>query len=121
MPCPLLALIGGACAFVVVIAMLAAIAVPSFMTARERAQATASLVKAQQIVVARPMFAADAPDGRFPAALDELVPRYLPSTDALIDPLAASSSQPPTRSGMYAEVRRDGSGEVVRPRRDPDE
>jgi type II secretory pathway pseudopilin PulG len=130
--CLLIGLIGGACAFILigVVAVLAAIAVPSFMKARDRALEASALAKALSLFAACHAFASDQPDGGFPPTLDDLLPEYIGSEAGLIDPLAKSTTSPRfsyfrpnaddppdtvvlrsarTKSGVRIEVRKDGS------------
>lgn len=66
-------------------AILAGIAVPAFLHAREKGLQTESLSQAKQIYVGCRMYAGDH-EGNFPATLEELVPDYLSSKTILADP-----------------------------------
>ncbi|EDY17177.1 hypothetical protein CfE428DRAFT_5359 [Chthoniobacter flavus Ellin428] len=66
-------------------ALAAAIAVPAFMSARERSQETKSLSNEKQIVTACLLYAADH-HGQFPPDLMALVPKYLQDKAVFISP-----------------------------------
>jgi type II secretory pathway pseudopilin PulG len=86
-------LITGYASFVLllfIIPMLAAIAVPSFMRARQRAMMTKSLTNGRQIMVGIETYRADH-GGQFPTSLDSVV-TYIPDKSALIDPLERSNA-----------------------------
>lgn len=117
----------------VVLVVVAAIGIPAFSKARDRAQATNSLAKAKGIAVACLLYASDH-ETKLPATLDELIPDYLPDKSVLASPLSPNSStgydytpglketDPPktvllrdrnsSPSGLRATVYLDGSGEV---------
>jgi len=65
--------------------MLAAIAIPAFSAARQKAQANISLQEARKIVVACVAYSNDH-GGKYPKELEELVPEYLQDRSRLFDP-----------------------------------
>ena len=71
---------------ITLIALLAAIAVPNFIRARQRAQLTKSMTNARQIVMSCQMYQAEH-NGEFPASLDDLG-EYKPPANVLTDPLS---------------------------------
>jgi Domain of unknown function (DUF4190)/GYF domain 2 len=73
--------------FITVVWLLAAIAVPSFRAAKERAQGAESIRKARNLFDACRVYAGDH-DGNFPATLDGLEPDYLSDASNRRDPLA---------------------------------
>lgn len=68
-------------------ALLAALAVPAMEKARDKAKTTASTSNERQILIACQMYAADH-GNKFPGALTELVPQYLPDQTVLKSPFA---------------------------------
>ncbi len=117
---------------VFLLAMMSAIALPSFTAAREQAQATSCLNRERQIYMACSAYAQE--HGKFPARLEELVPGQLANTSLLQDPshrnepvgylyygsqttsddnTAVLLVSKATYRGKRTVVHRDGSGEII--------
>lgn len=62
---------------IAIIAIIAAIIVPSFVRSRQRAQLTACEENEKSLATALEMYAADN-EGLYPTALGKLTPNYLP-------------------------------------------
>lgn len=73
-------------------AIMAAMAMPAMQKARGNAQATSSLSNLRQIGLSLQMYTSDN-NGKFPATLEELVPKYLPDAKPLRSPFAPEDSK----------------------------
>jgi type II secretory pathway pseudopilin PulG len=91
-----------------IIPLMAAIAVPSFMRARDRAMSARSLDNAQRIMVAIEEYRAEH-GGQFPASLDNLG-THLPNKTALVDPYAPQHGQ---NGFWYSKPTNDSDDEEV--------
>jgi type II secretory pathway pseudopilin PulG len=93
---------------ITLIALLAAIAVPGFMRARERAMLMKSMSNAREIAVACQMYQANH-NGEFPTSLDALG-EFEPSTVVLTDPLAQGRGP---NGYWYSQPSRNASPDTV--------
>jgi len=69
------------------VGLIAAMALPAAVGARDRANAMRSMSNAKQIHIACFCYATDN-DGKFPDNLDQLVPQYLPDRRVFVCPLS---------------------------------
>jgi len=76
---------------IAMIPILAALAVPAMVAARDKAQAMQSMNNARQIHMACMQYAMDN-DGKFPQNLDQLVPSYLPNRRLFVCPLSGNKT-----------------------------
>jgi type II secretory pathway pseudopilin PulG len=93
---------------ITIIALLAAIAVPNFVRARERAQLVRSMANAKQIVAACQMYQASH-NGEFPNTLDDLGDLD-PGLAFFVDPL---NPQPGAAGYWYSKPARNAPGNTV--------
>lgn len=94
---------------VVVIAIVAAIALPAFMQARGKAMESRALANGRMIAVACQAYAADN-DGNFPPTLQTLVPKYLPDAKILV---CALNSPKDTAGFRYFGGRDSDPGDKI--------
>lgn len=96
-----------------IISLLAAIAVPAFMKARERALLVRSQMQARMIVIASKSYADDH-NGEYPESLSVLVPDYVSSANQLVDPLPVKSGGTTvTREFIYYRPSKSDPNEMV--------
>ena len=127
--------IGYLTVLIIPVAILAGIALPVFNAVQMKGQQVKALAEAKQVGLACKLYAGDH-DGKYPATLDELVPKYLTDKTLLVCHLTKGgpnegydyaggtesgpagkvlfSSQSITRDHKRVVIHVDGSGELAR-------